>query len=677
MPLLKSVNPAGSLTLNLLRTMFRKLLIANRGEIAVRIIRSAQALGIPTVAIYAQSDQGALHTTLADEAYELSGGDIGQTYLNIEQMISIAQKSGSDAIHPGYGFLSENPALIQACEAAGITFVGPSEEAIRMMGNKLEARSFAKKLGVPVTEGITGSQEEILSQEKDLPYPILVKAAAGGGGKGMRIVRSAKELPEALKSTSREAKAYFGDATVYVEKYLDEPRHIEFQLLGDQHGNLVHLFERECSLQRRYQKIIEEAPSPTLTPALRQRMADAALALGNEIGYYNAGTVEFLVDSEQQFYFLEMNTRVQVEHPVTELTTGIDIVAEQLKVAAGQPLSFSQKDISQRGHAIECRVYAEAPRQNFMPSPGPITYYHAPPSVRLDTAITGPSEIQSQYDPMISKMIAYGESRKESIERSVKALEQYVIHGIETNISYLRALLKSEDFVQNTISTKYCDQHTPEIVDRMEQEKQSLDTLPIIVGGLLYNFHSLRNESSHSVWQKIGFWRHIPAITIRLDEAEEFLLEVEQRGSEHTLYHGDTLYHIHGISVENGVTTFVLNDTQYTCYISAQEDLSLIVSWKTFQFHWQRNDIQAEGRFISEETDEGVSDDRISSPMPGKVIQLNVQEGDTVQRGDTLLIVEAMKMENQIVAPRDATVKEVHISVNEMVDRNSVLILLE
>lgn len=656
--------------------MFRKLLIANRGEIAVRVIRSAQSMGIPTVAIYASADQDALHTTLAEEAYNLRGDSIGDTYLNIEQIISIAQGCGVDAIHPGYGFLSENAAFIRACQAADITFVGPSEEAIRMMGNKMEARAFAKKLGVPVPEGITGTQEEILARQNELPYPILAKAAAGGGGKGMRIVRSATDLEEALIATSREAQAYFGDAAVYVEKYLEEPRHIEFQLLGDHHGNLVHLFERECSLQRRYQKIIEEAPSPTLTPELRQKMAEAALKLGQEINYYNAGTVEFLVDRDHHFYFLEMNTRVQVEHPVTEMTTGVDIVAEQLRVAAGQSLSFTQEQLQQRGHAIECRIYAEDPRQNFLPSPGDITYYHLPDSVRLDTAITGPGTIESQYDPMISKMIAYGQSREESTQKSIEALEQYVVHGIETNISYLRALLRSDDFVKNTISTKYCDQKTPEIIAEMEQDKQNQDKLPVVIAGLLHNLQNPNDQPTDSVWNEIGFWRHIPTVAIRLDE-ETFTLEITKAGSEYKLLHGDTIYRIHGTSVDKGVVSFSLNDTVYTGYVSAQEDLSQTVSWKTYQSHWQRNDLMAEGRFISDSTDKAASDDRISSPMPGKVIQLNVAIGDQVQRGDTLLIVEAMKMENQIVAPRDAQVKEVHISVNERVDRNSLLVLLE
>ncbi|WKN42013.1 acetyl/propionyl/methylcrotonyl-CoA carboxylase subunit alpha [Tunicatimonas pelagia] len=655
--------------------MFRKLLIANRGEIAVRIIRSAQELGIPTVAIYSDADRGTLPTTMADEAYELVGDDISSTYLNISQIISIAQQSGADAVHPGYGFLSENSTFIQACQEANITFVGPSEEAIRMMGNKLEARAFAKKLGVPVPEGITGTQEEILAQQNELPYPILAKAAAGGGGKGMRIVRSASALKDALISTSREAKAYFGDATVYIEKYLEEPRHIEFQLLGDQHGNLVHLFERECSLQRRYQKIIEEAPSPTLTPELRTRMAEAALKLGKAINYYNAGTIEFLVDTHQEFYFLEMNTRVQVEHPVTEMTTGVDIVAEQLRVAAGQKLSFTQGDLRQEGHAIECRVYAENPEQNFLPSPGKITYYHAPASVRLDTAVTGTSVIESQYDPMISKMIVYSSSREECIQRSILALEQYVIHGIETNIAYLRALLRSEDFQQNTISTKYCDEKTPEIIKHMEEEKQALDKFPVAIAGLIYNLYSSALQSTPSIWTEIGFWRHIPTVAIEID-GESVSLDIYRRDSNYEVHHNDTPHQVHNVNISDGQVDFLVDETAYTYYVSSQDDLSQQVSWKTYKFHWRRNDLMAEGRFSNKDSESSISDDRISSPMPGKVIQLNVKVGDQVKRGETLLIVEAMKMENQIIAPRDAQVKEVRVEVSGRVDKDEILIEL-
>ncbi|MEM6841033.1 MAG: biotin carboxylase N-terminal domain-containing protein [Bacteroidota bacterium] len=656
--------------------MFRKLLIANRGEIAVRVIRSAQSMDIPTVAIYSEADRRALHTEMADEAYALSGEDIASTYLDIAQIIRIAQQSGVDAVHPGYGFLSENAAFIQACHQANITFVGPSEEAIRMMGNKLEARAFAKKLGVPVPEGITGTQEEILAQKDELPYPILAKAAAGGGGKGMRIVRSSAELKEALIATSREAKAYFGDDAVYIEKYLEEPRHIEFQLLGDQHGNLLHLFERECSLQRRYQKIIEEAPSPTLTPELRQRMAEAALKLGEAIHYYNAGTVEFLLDANQDFYFLEMNTRVQVEHPITEMTTGVDIVAEQLKVAAGQKLSFKQEDLHQQGHAIECRVYAENPQENFLPSPGTITYYQTPDLVRLDTAVTGPTVIESQYDPMISKMIAYAQNREECIQKSIHALENYVVHGIDTNIAYLRALLRSDDFQQNTISTKYCDQRTPEIIEQMQQETQELDKLPIALAGLIYNLQTLTSQPEDSLWAEIGFWRHIPTVTVQVD-GEDFPLEIYPRQPDYEIWQNNTFHRIQDVTVEEGRVNFLFNEAAYICDVSAKSNLTQIVSWRTHQFHWQRADLMSEGQFSGKEAESSTTDDRISSPMPGKVIQLNVSVGDSVKRGDTLLIVEAMKMENQIVAPRNAKVKEVLVEINQRVDKDEVLVMLD
>ena len=661
--------------------MFKKILIANRGEIAVRIINAAQSLKIATAAIYADSDQDALHVQRADEAYGLGEGDLSNTYLNIEKIIEIAQHAGCEAIHPGYGFLSENAAFVEACERAGITFIGPSSEVIKTMGDKVEARRFAQRAEVPITEGITGSAEELLQQADTLSYPVLVKASAGGGGKGMRIVRQANELPDALTSTVREAKAYFGNPTVYIEKYLESPRHIEVQLLGDHYGSLVHLYERECSLQRRYQKIIEEAPSPTLTSELRKAMGEAAVNLGKAIQYTNAGTIEFLLDQDQNFYFLEMNTRVQVEHPVTELTTRIDIVAEQIKIAAGEPLSFQQDAIPQWGHAIECRVYAEAPEQNFMPSPGTITYYHPPASgaIRLDTAVTTGTTIDSRYDPMIGKLVAYGTDRERAREHAISALKNYAIHGIDTNIAYLIQLLSTDDFRDNQISTHYCDQHTPKLIEHMNDTRDAIDPLPIVLAGLLYSFRSQLPSSPGptTVWQEIGFWRHVPIIEVVLDE-RTVAVEIREIGvhSYHVTYDGKE-YPVEVTTNEAGQVDFLLDDSSYTGYVSETEDQTLIITFDGFNFRLKRNDIPDENRFVDSKGTDVASDDKITSPMPGKVITLSVQTGDSVKKGDTLVVVEAMKMENTLAAPRDATVKEVLVAVDDRIDRNVPLILLE
>ena len=661
--------------------MFKKILIANRGEIAVRIIQAAQSLKVATAAIYADSDQEALHVHQASEAYGLGEGDLSSTYLNIEKIIDIAQHAGCEAIHPGYGFLSENASFVEACERADITFIGPSSEAIKTMGDKVEARHFAQRAGVPITEGVTGSAEELIKQADTLSYPVLVKAAAGGGGKGMRIVRQAGELPDALTSTVREAKAYFGNPTVYIEKYLENPRHIEVQLLGDHYGSLVHLYERECSLQRRYQKIIEEAPSPTLTPELRKTMGEAAVSLGNAIQYTNAGTIEFLLDQDQNFYFLEMNTRVQVEHPVTELTTRIDIVAEQIKIAAGEPLSFQQDDIPQWGHAIECRVYAEAPERNFMPSPGTITYYHPPTSgaIRLDTAITSGTTIDSRYDPMIGKLIAYGTNREQARAHAIDALKNYAIHGIDTNITYLIQLLETEDFRDNLISTHYCDLHTPELIERMESTQASVHPLPVVLAGLLYSFHKVLSSSSASttVWQEIGFWRHVPIIGITLDD-RTLTVEIRAAGTHsYQVTYEDKTHQVDIVACDAGQISFAIDDVLHTGYVSETEDHAMTITLEGFNFELKRNDIPTKNRFVTSEGVDVVSNDKITSPMPGKVITLKVQAGDSINKGDTLLVVEAMKMENNLVAPRDATVKEVLVAIDDRVDRNVPLILLE
>ena len=600
--------------------MFKKILIANRGEIAVRITHAAHALKIAVATVYADSDHDSLPVQLADESYGLGEGELSDTYLNIKKIIEIAQHSGCEAIHPGYGFLSENTAFVEACEQAGITFIGPSSESIRTMGDKVAARNFAQRAGVPITEGLTGSAEELLEQADALPYPVLVKASAGGGGKGMRIVRQAQELPEALTATRREAKAYFGDETVYIEKYLESPRHIEVQLLGDHYGSLVHLYERECSLQRRYQKIIEEAPSPTLTPELRKAMGEAAVSLGTAIEYTNAGTIEFLLDKDHNFYFLEMNTRVQVEHPVTELTTRIDIVAEQIKIAAGEALSFQQDDIPQWGHAIECRVYAEAPAQNFMPSPGTITYYHPPTSgaIRLDTAVTAGTTIDSRYDPMIGKLIAYGTDRERAREHAISALKNYAIHGIDTNIAYLIQLLSTEAFRLNQISTHYCDQHTPELIEHMEETKRAIAPLPVVLAGLLHSFRSgSTTQDASSVWQEIGFWRHVPLIEVTLDDT---VLTVEMRETGRDSYsvtYDDQPYAVEVSHYQDGQVTFTLYGQLHTGYVSQTNERTFVVTLDGFNFRLKRNDIPGENRFVGSEGTDVVSDDKIASPMPG------------------------------------------------------------
>ena len=659
--------------------MIRKILIANRGEIAVRICSSAQDLGIPTVAIYAEDDQQSLHLKAADEAISLGTGKLSDTYLNIDKILGLAESYGCDAVHPGYGFLSENPAFVQACEDRGIIFIGPSSRAISLMGNKIAARQFAKEAGVPITEGFSGTREEITQQAASLSFPVLIKAAAGGGGKGMRIVHRPEELQQAIEATSREAASYFGDDAVYVEQFLESPRHIEVQILGDHSGDVVHLFERECSLQRRYQKIIEEAPSPSLSPEVRQKICEAAVRLAKAIPYTNAGTIEFLLDQDQQFFFLEMNTRIQVEHPVTEMTTGIDLVAEQIRIAAGKSLSFAQEEISQKGHAIECRVYAESPENNFLPSPGEISYFHAPEGgqQRLDTFIDGPATIQSSYDPMIAKLICYGSDREQVRKKSIHALQNLAIHGIETNISFLQALLKAEDFIKNHISTKYCDEHDSQLLDMMQTDKTKTDRLSIIAAGLAYGLKP-RQKSTHtsgSVWEDIGYWRLYPNIRVSL-EGDETEVEIWQHSAgTYTLHWQNTESRLDIEHKKDGKIVYSLDEYSFTAFVSEQEDRSLLISLKGHQFQFRRFDLLTKSELIIEEAEQGGAD-QLKSPMPGKVIQLLIKEGDQVKKGDILLVVEAMKMENNIIAERDATVDKLYVSMDTKVERNMPLVKL-
>jgi acetyl-CoA carboxylase biotin carboxylase subunit len=442
--------------------MFEKILIANRGEIAVRIIRACRELGICSVAVYSDADRASLHVRLADEAYPIGEAPSRESYLVIEKIIGAARYAGCDAIHPGYGFLAENPGLARACVEAHVKFVGPSAEAMESLGSKTAARLIAKEIGIPMVPGTfepIQSNEELVEMARRTGFPVVLKAVAGGGGKGMRMVAQESELASAWRDASSEAQNAFGDGRMYLEKYLEKPRHIEIQILGDRNGNIVYLGERECSVQRRHQKVIEEAPSPFMTPELRAAMGEAAVKLARAGKYENAGTVEFLVDASRNFYFLEMNTRLQVEHPVTEMVTALDIVKLQIRIAHGEALPFGQDGVALRGHAIECRLYAEDPDNNFFPSPGKIVDYTVPggPGIRLDDGIYAGWTVPNEYDPMLGKLVAWGSDRSEAIARMKRALREYYAAGIKTNVSLFRRILESKDFENGAIYTRWLD----------------------------------------------------------------------------------------------------------------------------------------------------------------------------------------------------------------------------
>jgi acetyl-CoA carboxylase biotin carboxylase subunit len=449
--------------------MFKKLLIANRGEIAVRIARACREMGIASVAVFSDADRTALHVGLAREAYAIGPAPSRESYLRIDKLMEVAKRSGCDALHPGYGFLAENPDLAQACAANGITFVGPSPEAMQRLGSKTAARQLAARAGVPMVPGVAEPIKNVQDAERiarELGYPVLLKAVAGGGGKGMRLVAAAKEMSAAWRDAVSEAINAFGDGRVYLERYLDRPRHIEIQILADTHGHIVYLGERECSIQRRHQKVIEESPSPFMTPELRRAMGEAAVLLARAASYTNAGTVECLVDAAHNFYFLEVNTRLQVEHPVTEMVTGLDLVKLQIRIAAGEPLPFTQDDVTISGHAIECRMYAEDPDNNFFPSPGKILSRRTPagPGIRLDDGVDEGYTVSTEYDPLLGKLIAWGQDRAEAIARLERALEEYTITGIKTNAALFLRILRDPQFVRGEIFTRWLDERLPHLI---------------------------------------------------------------------------------------------------------------------------------------------------------------------------------------------------------------------
>ena len=474
--------------------MFKKILIANRGEIAVRIARACREMGVRSVAVYSDADRASLHVRVADEAYAVGPAPSRESYLRIDKLMDAARRAGCDALHPGYGFLAENPELPRACAANRIAFIGPSAEAMELLGSKTAARQLAARAGVPMVPGVQEPIENLEAAERiasELGYPVLLKAVAGGGGKGMRLVTAAGEMPAAWRDASSEALNAFGDGRVYLERYLERPRHIEIQILADAHGRAVYLGERECSVQRRHQKVIEESPSPFMTPELRRAMGEAAVRLAQEARYANAGTVEFLVDAARNFYFLEVNTRLQVEHPVTEMVTGLDLVKLQIRIADGEALPFTQEDIVLTGHAVECRLYAEDPANNFFPSPGTILSLRNPsgPGIRLDDGVYQGFTVPTDYDPMLGKLIAWGKDRAEAVARLRRALEEFSVTGIKTNVALFLCILRDPGFLQGEIYTRWLDERLLRLLAATEKkESDAAAEDAAILAGLLHHF---------------------------------------------------------------------------------------------------------------------------------------------------------------------------------------------
>ncbi len=598
--------------------MFRKILVANRGEIAVRVIRACRELGIRAVAVYSEADRAALHVRLADEAVLIGPSPPRESYLNGEALLDAARKTGAEAIHPGYGFLAENPVFARRCAEAGLVFIGPSPEAIETLGNKITARRLMERIGVPVVPGVVLSKGDLPEASKaaeKLGYPVLIKAAAGGGGRGMRIVRTPSELPDLLISARREAEAAFGDRTVFLEKYLPRPRHVEVQILADRRGAVVHLGERECSIQRRYQKLLEETPFPAVNAQLRRRMGEAAIEAARATNYVNAGTIEFLLDEEGHFYFLEANTRLQVEHPITELCTGIDLVKAQIRIAAGKPLGFQQRAIRPRGHAIECRIYAEDPARDFLPSPGRIVALEEPsgPGIRVDSGIYAGFEVSPFYDPLLAKVSVWAEDREAARRRMVEALNAYTILGVTTCREFLSDVLNHPAFIAGRIHTRFVAEHFNGWKGRAREPGKE-----VLVTGAVDASHRPREKTGlgetggsagkppSSPWETLGRWR--------------------------------------------------LGEYRARTFVATPGETSPPRALRPFI---ERAPLE------------------VLSSMPGRVLKLSITEGDLIKVGQELLILEAMKMEHVIRSERGGRIRKVHVVVGQWVEPGQLLVEFE
>jgi propionyl-CoA carboxylase alpha chain len=654
--------------------MFRKILIANRGEIACRIIKTARRMGIGTVAVYSEADRDALHVEMADEAVLIGPPPAAQSYLDIGKIIAAAKETGAEAIHPGYGFLSENAAFAQALAAEGIAFIGPNIEAIRAMGDKIESKrkaAAARVSTVPGYLGVIADADEAARIAGEIGYPVMIKASAGGGGKGMRIARSADEVREGFGIATAEAKASFGDERVFIEKFIESPRHIEIQVLGDRHGNIVHLFERECSIQRRNQKVIEEAPSPFLDEATRRAMGEQAVALARAVNYESAGTVEFIVDPARNFYFLEMNTRLQVEHPVTEMITGLDLVELMIRVAEGEPLPFRQSDLRMKGWAIESRIYAEDPFRNFLPSIGRLVRYRPPPegpreggvSVRNDTGAFEGGEISIWYDPMIAKLVTHGPSREAAIAAQSAALDAFTIDGIEHNIPFLSALMQHPRWRRGDLSTGFIAEEYPDGFKPPAPEGEVRDAL-VCVAASIDHLHNLRRRRISGQLPGASAMAFTPHRVVRLgDFAQALTIQGELGGEAHIAFLNE--------NAETG-PTFTLSsewwpgDPLWLGQIGGRQ-ISVQVRPALNGFDLSHAGVRAKAYVYTAREAElaalmpakkaANSSKALRCPMPGLVVSVSVAEGQAVKAGEPLAVIEAMKMQNVLRAERDAVVK--------------------
>jgi 3-methylcrotonyl-CoA carboxylase alpha subunit len=676
--------------------MFKKVLIANRGEIAVRIMATCREMGIRTVAVYSEADRFARHVREADEAYLIGPAPAAQSYLRIDTILDVARRSGAEALHPGYGFLSENAAFVEACEQAGIIFVGPPAAAMRLMGSKIAAKALAQTVGAPTVPGYSGESQddEILQREAQrVGFPLLIKASAGGGGKGMREVHAANDFLPQLAGARREAKAAFGDEMVFLERLLQQPRHIEIQILGDRYGNIIHLGERECSIQRRHQKVLEESPSVALTPTLRAEMGAAAVRIAKAAGYVNAGTLEFMLDDDQRFYFLEMNTRLQVEHPVTELVTGLDLVRQQLRIAAREQLDITQEQISQRGHAIEVRIYAEDAEQNFLPSPGTVTHFVQAegPGIRIDSGIASGDEIPQFYDPMIAKLIVYGEDRPTAIARLQRALASSAVLGVTTNIPLLLAISNQPAFQTGFTHTGFLEEQ--HLLNTSTVEIELPDEVLIAaacaeIRAEIQNTTPSNNGSAYSSsrnpWQTLGPWRiaggartltysfhdHVYKISLRplaneTGQQNAWSVQIGEQPAEEIvcMYGNDAL------------VLFKRGEMQMRTYVQRQRG-KVVVVLHGQTYHLQRRqppDVETAAHGSNAQHMQKM----LAAPMAGTVVKVQVRDGEAVEAHQVLVILSAMKMEHAITAPYEGKVDHIYYQEGAVVPGGAVLVAME
>jgi len=658
--------------------MFERVLIANRGEIACRVIRTCRRLGIRSIAVYSDADRDAQHVRLADEAWPIGGPRPADSYLRGDAIIEVARKSGAQAIHPGYGFLSENTGFARACVAAGIAFIGPDPASIEAMGSKSAAKALMSKHDVPLVPGYHGDNQDnafLAAKAREVGYPLILKPAAGGGGKGMQIVRDDAAFPEALATAQRVALAAFGDASMLLERYVEHPRHIEFQIFGDRHGNVIHLGERECSAQRRYQKVLEETPSPFLTEETRAAMGAAAVAAARAVDYVGAGTVEFIVGPAGDFHFMEMNTRLQVEHPVTELTHGVDLVEWQLRIADGEALPLAQEQIASHGHAIEVRLYAEDPEQNFMPGSGKLQTLRLPvPSrhVRLDGGVVEGDTVTIFYDPMIAKLIVWDEDRPQALERLREALAECEIEGPKSNIAFLERLTRHPAVVEARIDTGYLDRHLDEFVSG-HAEPDARTLFAAATAALLHDeAHAAVNPADpHSPWASADAWRvgHAGKHVVAFTRGESrFEIEAYGHAGDYLLRHGDTGCEVRGARLGDATLSARFDDGAERFELRANAHRVLLHD--AAGGRW-RLDRAAAYAWASKDAAGG---NQVIAPMPGRIVLVKTRPGDVVEEGQELLVMEAMKMELALKAPRAGTIENVSAAQGDFVEADAVLV---